>query len=56
MATGFEALIGYLDLKGDEERLNQVISQSVHIINGRSSSAQKRDAGTDTATADREKE
>lgn len=56
MATGFEALIGYLDLKGDEERLNQVISQSIHIINGRSSSAQKRAAGIDTATADREKE
>lgn len=31
-ATGFEALIGYLYLKGDIDRLNYIVEQSIKII------------------------
>ncbi|WP_159437246.1 Mini-ribonuclease 3 [Mobilibacterium timonense] len=34
-ATGFEALLGYLELSGDRERLDQVITEAIHVINGR---------------------
>lgn len=40
-ATGFEALLGYLELSGDQERLDQVITEAIHVINGRKS---RRDA------------
>ena len=33
-ATGFEALIGYLHLAGEEERLSRVLSRAVEIIDG----------------------
>ncbi len=33
MATGFEALIGYLYLIGDKERLEFIFNRSVEIIN-----------------------
>ncbi|NSB11839.1 Mini-ribonuclease 3 [Clostridium beijerinckii] len=33
MATGFEALIGYLYLVGDKERLEFVFNKSIEIIN-----------------------
>jgi ribonuclease-3 family protein len=33
-ATGFEALIGYLHLAGEEERLRRVLSRAVEIIDG----------------------
>lgn len=33
MATGFEALIGYLYLVGDKERLEFIFDRSVEIIN-----------------------
>lgn len=34
IATGFEALIGYLYLKKDEERLNDIITKSINIVEG----------------------
>ncbi|CUU45233.1 Mini-ribonuclease 3 [Clostridium beijerinckii] len=33
MATGFEALIGYLYLVGDKERLEFIFNRSIEIIN-----------------------
>lgn len=33
MATGFEALVGYLYLIGDKERLQYILEKSVEIIN-----------------------
>ncbi|WP_238901281.1 MULTISPECIES: ribonuclease III domain-containing protein [unclassified Clostridium] len=33
MATGFEALIGYLYLVGDKERLEFIFNKSIEIIN-----------------------
>lgn len=33
MATGFEALIGYLYLSGDKERLIDILNKSIDIIN-----------------------
>ena len=33
MATGFETLVGYLYLIGDEERLSYVFERSIEIIN-----------------------
>lgn len=33
VATGFEALIGYLHLLGDEERLREVVEKAIQIIN-----------------------
>jgi Uncharacterized protein conserved in bacteria len=33
MATGFEALIGYLYLVGDKERLEFIFDRSIEIIN-----------------------
>ena len=33
-ATGFEALVGYLYLTGDEQRLKQVMDRAVEIIDG----------------------
>jgi len=33
-ATGFEALIGYLHLAGEEDRLAQVLDRAVEIIDG----------------------
>jgi len=36
-ATGFEALIGYLYLIKNEERLNQIVDLSINFINGRKS-------------------
>jgi ribonuclease-3 family protein len=32
-STGFEAVIGYLHLDEDQERLNQIIDQSIKIVN-----------------------
>lgn len=34
IATGFEALIGYLYLSGDETRLEHIIAKSIEIIEG----------------------
>ncbi|WIF95614.1 Mini-ribonuclease 3 [Caminicella sporogenes] len=31
-ATGFESLLGYLYLKGDKERINEIISEAIKII------------------------
>lgn len=36
-ATGFEALIGYLYLIKNEERLNKIVDLSINFINGRKS-------------------
>ena len=33
-ATAFEALIGFLQLSGQEERMNQLMAQAVRIIGG----------------------
>ena len=33
MATGFEALVGYLYLIGDKERLEFILNKSIEIIN-----------------------
>ena len=32
VATGFEALIGYLHLLNETERLNEIVQQAIHII------------------------
>ena len=32
VATGFEALIGYLHLLNETERLNEIVKQAIHII------------------------
>ncbi len=34
-ATGFEALVGYLYLNGDEQRLSRVMHRAVEIIDGK---------------------
>ena len=34
IATGFEALIGYLYLSGDETRLEHIIAKSIEVIEG----------------------
>lgn len=34
-STGFEAVIGYLYLKGDKERLEHIVSESIKIIENR---------------------
>jgi ribonuclease-3 family protein len=31
-SSGFEALIGYLYLKGEQERLNEILQQAIQII------------------------
>ena len=33
-ATGFEALIGYLHLLGEEDRLREVVDEAIRIIEG----------------------
>lgn len=35
VATGFEALVGYLHLSGDEERLEQIVNEAIKIIEER---------------------
>ena len=34
LATGFEALLGYLKLSGQEERLNALLARSYECLNG----------------------
>jgi len=34
LATGFEALIGYLHMSEQQERLQEVINEAIRIING----------------------
>ena len=34
VSSGFEAIIGYLYLKGDVERLNFLINKAISIIEG----------------------
>ncbi|KGF13125.1 Mini-ribonuclease 3 [Peptostreptococcus sp. MV1] len=40
-STGFEALVGYLYLKGDKDRLDYIIAQSIRVIESEPGPAHK---------------
>lgn len=44
-ATGFEALVGYLHLAGDMERLDEVVAEAIRIINAGNANREDRDSG-----------
>ena len=35
LATGFEALLGYLEISGLDDRLNDIVSEAIRIIEGK---------------------
>ena len=53
-ATGFEALLGYLELSGDKARLDQVITEAIHVINGKRDRQEK--VAEPRAAADRDEQ